>query len=123
VSIAVTHQIRASNMTPDAARWPQAHTWWEQTFGRLNDKGRDDLVVDDMLGLVDIVKKQVEGLNALFQPTLDESPIGSFYNARDDIERENTLRASRIAVDVERDPHLQEGLLSSPLAPQEFACR
>ena len=76
-----------------------------------------------MLGLVDIVNKQVEGLNTLLQPAFDEGPIGSFHNARDDIEREDALRPSRIAVDVERDPHVQEGLLSSPLASQEFARR
>src|SRR6185295_2476493 len=76
---------------------------------------------DDMLGLVDIVDKQVEGLNTLLQPTLDEGPIAGFYDARDHVEREDALRPSRIAVDVERDPHVQEGLLSSPLALQEFA--
>ncbi len=110
-------------MTPDATPWPQAHTWWQQTFGRLDEKGRDNPVVDDMLGLVDIVNKQVEGLNALLQPTFDEGPIAGFHDARDDVEREDALRPSRITVDVERDPHVQEGLLSRPLAPQEFAGR
>src|SRR5215813_9673830 len=110
-------------MAPDATRWPQAYTWWQQTFGRLDEKGRDNAVVDDMLGLIDIVNKQVEGLNALLQPTLDEGPIAGFHNAWDDIEREDALRPGRIAVDVERDSHVQEGLLSSSLAPQEFARR
>src|SRR5262244_415202 len=110
-------------MAPDATRWPQAHTGWQQTFGRLDEKGRDNAVVDDMLGLIEIVNKQVEGLNTLLQPTLDAGPIAGFHNARDDIEREDALRPSRIAVDVERDPHVQEGLLSRPLALQEFTRR
>ena len=84
-------------MAPDTTRWPQAGTGWEQTFGRLDEKGRDNAVVDDMLGLVDIVNKQVEGLNALLQSTLDEGPIAGFHNARDDIEREDALRPGRAA--------------------------
>src|SRR5262249_43535602 len=75
------------------------------------------------LVLVNIVNKQVEGLNTLLQATLDEGPIAGFHNARDNVEREDALCASRIAVNVERDPHLQESLLRRPLAPQEFAGR
>src|SRR5215475_8313713 len=123
LSVAVTHQISARNMAPDAAWRPQAHTGLEKTFGRLDEKGGDNAVVDDVLGLVDIINEEIEGLNALLQPTLNERPIARFHNARDDIEREDALRPSRITVDVERDPHLQKGMLSSPLAPQEFTCR
>src|SRR5438445_13633287 len=108
-------------MAPDATRWPQAGTGWEQTFGRLDEKGRDNAVVDDMLGLVDIVNKQVEGLNALLQPTLDEGPIAGLHNARDDSEREDALCPGRIAVELGREPHDQQGLRSSPVARQESA--
>src|SRR5262249_56362855 len=67
--------------------------------------------------------KGVGGWKGVFNPAREGAQIVGSHKAGDDMKRKDALRPSRIAVDVERDPHVQEGLLTPPLAPQEFARR
>src|SRR5262245_18242652 len=110
-------------MAPDAPWWPQAHTRLQQTFGRLDDRGGDNAIVENVLLLIHISNKEVEGLDALLQSTLDEGPVGGFHNTRNDIKGKDALRPSFIAIHIEGDPHVEESLLGSPLAMQEFSLR
>src|SRR5262245_3047051 len=108
-------------MAPDAPWRPQAYTRPQQTFCRLDDKGGDDAIFEDMLLLIHIVNEEIESLNALLQATLDDSPVGGFHNTWNDIKGKDPFRPSFVAIHVEGDPHVEEGLLGSPLAVQEFS--
>src|SRR5207245_10038181 len=80
--ITATHEIRSSNIAPEATWWLKAHTRPQQTFCRMDEKRWDNAVFDNVLLLIHIINEQVERLNALLQSTLDEGPVGSFHNAR-----------------------------------------
>src|SRR5262249_21336906 len=108
------------DMAPDTPWRPQADTRLQQTFCRLDDKGGDDAIFEDMLLLIHIINEQIEGLNTLLQATLDDGPVGGFHNPWNNIERKNPLCPSFVAIHVESDPHVEEGLLGSPLAMQQF---
>ena len=57
----------------------------------------------------------------LLEPRFDGPPFARLDDPRHDVERPDLLRARLVAVDVERDPHLQQRLIGGPLPPDEFA--
>ena len=56
-----------------------------------------------------------------FRPALDAVPLGGRDDARDEVEREDPLGAGAVAVDVERDAHVQERALGRLLPAQQLA--
>ena len=71
---------------------------------------RHDPVVEDLLVVVDVVDEEVERLDALPQPRLDQPPLAGRDQARDQVERKDPLSPlRRVGVDGEGDPLVQEG--------------
>ena len=56
-----------------------------------------------------------------FRPCSIQAPLGGRHDAGDQIEGEDPLRAGAVAVDVERDPHVQERALGGLLPAQQLA--
>ena len=65
--------------------------------------------------MINIVDEQVECFNPLLQSAFDHIPFGRFNNPWNDVERENTLCACIVSVDVERDAHVQQCPLGGAL--------
>jgi len=58
--------------------------------------------------VVDVVQEHVQRANALAQPGLELAPLFRRDDARDDVERDQPLGASRLAVDGEGDADAPE---------------
>ena len=86
-----------------------------------DDLGGDDAVLDDLLLVVDVVDEEVQRVDALLEAPLDPVPLGRRHDARDEIEGKDPLGAGAVAVDVERDPHVQERALGRLLPAQQLA--
>jgi len=71
-------------------------------------RGRDHLVLEDLLLMVEIVQEQVEGRDPLDQARLEALPLGGRDDPRDQVEREDAFRALRVVVDGEGDAPPQE---------------
>ena len=80
---------------------------------------RDDLLLEDALLVVNVVQEKVQRADALGQAALQEVPFVRRDDARDQVERENLLRALAVAVDGERDALREERLIGEhPFAPE-----
>ncbi len=73
--------------------------------------------------MVNIVDEQVERFHALLQARFEHPPFVARHDARDDVERENLLRAFLVAIDAEGDALLVQQLLRRFLASPEFLGR
>jgi hypothetical protein len=71
--------------------------------------------------VIDVIDEKVEGVNALLEPLFNPVPLRSFYNAWNDVKREYFLGGRAVAVNVKRDPALQQQTLGGLLAKQELA--
>src|SRR5262249_29126451 len=108
-------------MAPDTAGGMQSDAGRQEVLCRPDEILRHYAVFDDFLRVIDIVDKAIEGLDALLQPALDVSPIGGLDEARNDIEREDAFGPGRLAIDVEGDTQMQQGLFRRSLALQDLA--
>ena len=75
---------------------------------RQDVKFRDDAVLDDFLFVINVVQEQVQRRDALGQAAFQKFPFRGGDDARQQVERENFLRALGVAIDVERDALPQE---------------
>ena len=74
----------------------------------VDQRARDDPVAQDATLAVDVEQEVVERADALSDAARDARPIGGGDDARDQVEREDALRAARVGVDREGDAALQE---------------
>ena len=85
-------------------------------LGRANDLQRDHSLLHDSLIVVDVVQKEIQRAQALFQPPLEQAPLVSRDDARHKIERHDALGALIAAVNREGDSLVEVGLFrQSPL--------
>ena len=110
-------------MAPDAARRFPANALLAIGFRRENDLARHDAVVEDPLLVVKIVDEQVQRVNALLKPLLQPEPLSRRDNAWHDVEREDLLHSSLLAIHIERDPHLHQHPLGGRLSPRKLPRR
>jgi len=73
--------------------------------------------------VIDVVDEQVQRVNALLQAALDRAPLGRGDNPRNEVEREDALRAFVRAVDVERDAHGEQRTFGRSLATLDLTGR
>ena len=78
-------QVSARHMTPDAARWFEAHALLSERLRREDDFTRQDFVFDYALVVVEIVDEKIQGLDPLFQSFFNATPFGGGDNPRDQI--------------------------------------
>jgi hypothetical protein len=121
LTVAVPHQIRPGDVAPAALGRVQPDALGPEAGGRRDDLSGDDAVLDDLLFVVDVIDKEVERGDPLAQPALDDLPLRSGHDARQQIEREDALGAGAVAVDVEGDAHVEQCALGRTLALQELA--
>src|SRR6185295_5985373 len=77
--------------------------------------GRDLPVADDVLPVVDVLEKRVEGRNPLAEAALEGVPLLVRNHPRDEVEGKDALRPLGLAVHGERDSLVEE--LDVRLAP------
>jgi hypothetical protein len=121
LSVAVADEIRAGDVTPDAARRLQPDTLLAEADGRFQNLGRHDAVLDDPLVVIHVVDEEIQRVDALLQAALDVAPLRCGDDTRNEIERKDALGAGAIAIDVERDPHVQQRAFGGPLPPEQLS--
>ena len=72
---------------------------------------RNDSVLENPPRSVDIGEEEVERLQPLPQPALDQVPVGSVEKPRQEVDGDDPLLRAFLAVDRKRDPLVQEGTL------------
>jgi hypothetical protein len=84
--------------------------------GRYDELARHDPVGHDAARVVDVVDEEVQRTRALGEPLLDRRPLGRGDDPRYEVEREDLLGPRVVAVDAERDAHVQHRALGGSLA-------
>ncbi len=100
------HQIGSRDVAPDSARRVDALALGAVKRGGMNYLFRDNLVFQDLLVVVDVVDKGVEGVDALLEAAFDPFPFLGPHDPRNQVKGENALGSRRVAIHVEGDPEL-----------------
>ena len=108
-------------MAPDSVGRVYAHAGRKKTLSRLDDFARDDAVPHDLLVVVDVVQKKVQGENALLEADFDMVPFIGLDDPGHHVEGEDLFRALFVTINRERDAEIVERLLGLLLPPEEFA--
>ena len=83
-------------------------------------RGRDDLVLEDLLPVVEVVEEQVERGDPLDEARLEPRPLPRRDYAGDQVKGEDALGALRVVVDGERHSPPQEGEVDRGPPPLEL---
>jgi len=114
-ALVVTDEICATNMHIDITRHVNAHDFPSEIFCPENVRRWDDAVFKDFLLMVNILQKQIEGNNPLFEPPFEKVPFRGRNDSRNKIKGHDALGSKVIAVNGEGDscPHERQvnGLL------------
>ena len=71
--------------------------------------------------MIHVVDEEVQRADPLLEALFDPVPFGRRHDPRYEIEGKDALSAGDVAVDVERNSHMQEDALGRLLPPQELA--
>ncbi len=82
--------------------------------------GRHDAIGDNFLVVIDVVDKQIQRFDSLFETTLDRLPIIGLDDPRYDIKRKNPLGPLVATVNGKGNPHLQQCRLRSLLPTMQI---
>ena len=121
LSVAIADQIGSDHMAPHTAGWFQSAALFEIARSREQQLRRHDTVFDDPLIVVDVINEKVQRGDALLQPAFDHRELGPIDDARHDIERPNFFGPRRVAIDGERDAHVQQSQVRRLLPPDQLA--
>src|SRR5438105_4135353 len=102
-------------MDADAARRADSAQVGAVAGGPLDELGEHRLLGQNFLLAVDIVEKGPERAQALLEAALEPAPVVLGDEARQQAERKDLFGAARVAVDRERDPLLEQGVLGQGL--------
>ena len=70
-------------MDVDIFRHIETHELRPKMDGAANDLGRNDAIFDDLLLVINVMQKQVQGRDALAETAFDVFPFGAGNDARD----------------------------------------
>ena len=90
---------------------------------RLHRLSINGAVIDDVLGMVDVVEEEIQRRDALDETGLDMGPLGAGNDPGHQVERKNPPGPLIIAIHREGDPLLQEGGIRPELLRGEFLRR
>ncbi len=110
-------------MNVDAPRHVEVHELPAEVLRAEDQSRRHDPILQDFLAVIDVVEEQVERMEALDEPGLDAAPLGVGDDPRDEIEREDPLRALGVVVNGEGDAAAQEGGIDRRPSLVEFRSR
>ena len=123
LAVAVAHQVGPGDVAPHPPRRIQAVALFPVGDRRKNHFAGDHVVPQDLLVVVDVVDKRVQGMHPLLETPLDAVPFSGGHDTRDQVEREDPVRPGRVAIDVEGDAHLEQHPLGRALVAQQLAVR
>ena len=109
LTLVVADDVGAADVDVDVARHLDVHELPAEMLRRHHVMGGDGAVLDDVLFVIDVVEEEVERRDALDQAGFEVLPFTGGDDAWHEVERENALRALRVAIDVERHALAQEG--------------
>ena len=104
----VPDQVRPADVDVHVPRHVDAEHLPAEHLRPVDQLGRDHLLLEDPLAVVDVLAEQVQGRDPLGQPPLDDVPLVGRDDPRDQVEREDLLHPRPVLVDVERDPLVAE---------------
>ena len=119
-AVSVAHEVGAGDVAPDAARGVEAGALAAVPLRALHHVGRHHAVGHDAAVVIDVVDEVVQGGDALLQAALDLVPRAPGDDAGHNVEGEDAFGAVSVVVDVERDPHSQEGARGRLLTAQQL---
>jgi len=119
VAVSPAHEIAPVDVAPDPSRRVEPSTSGQIRSGALDDFHGNDPVVDDFPVVIDVVDEQVHRAHALGEATLELGPLPGVNDPGNEVERENLLGSTLVAVNAERDAHVQERPLCGALPPYE----
>lgn len=90
-------------MAKDASGRDDSLALREIAFGGEDEIGWHDAVANDCSLGIDILEESVERIDSLRETLREDGPVGSRYDTRDGVEREDLLFESAIFVDAETD--------------------
>jgi hypothetical protein len=103
-SIGVANEVAATDVGPDAARRIDADALAAEVRGSGDQLGGDHSGADRPLLVVDVVDEQVEGVEPLDEPGLDQVPLLGRHDPGDDVEGPRPVHPGTPLVDGEGDP-------------------
>ncbi len=104
----IAHQIDPADMRMNSARHPYADHLAPEMRARIDERPRNPLVLEDHLLAVHVHQEEIQRHHALRKPAIDSLPFRMRDNARDQVERKQTLGSLPVAVYRERDSLDQE---------------
>ena len=107
--LGVAHQVDAGDVGMDAARNFKPNHLAPEMLAGIDQLARNLAVLENALLAVDVLQEKVQRHHALRQPALDAVPFRTRQDAGNQVEGEQSLGASAVAIDGEGDPLHQEG--------------
>ncbi len=102
-AVRVADQVDAGDVDVDVVRDVQPDAVAPVSGGAEDEFGGNDAVLEDQAIVVDVVNKEVERPDTLFEPAFDPVPFGGGDQPGDGVEGDDALDALLAAVDRERD--------------------
>ena len=110
IAFVIANEVGAADVNVNILGHIEVHELAAKMFSRENVVRRDDAILEDLLLVIKIVQEKIQCRDALRQAAFQHLPLFVWDDARQQIERENLLRARRVAIDIERHalPHERE---------------
>ena len=101
--VAPTDQIASANVNVSIRRHIDSPELRAVVLRLLDVETRNHLILQDLLIVINIVQKQIQGDDALRESSLQVFPLARRHHPRDRIKRENPLGPLVVVIHVERD--------------------
>src|SRR5438874_3994249 len=109
IAVAITHQIGAANVDVNVLRDAEVHELRPE-MSRLPDVILGNhAIAQNRLAVIDVVQKEIERGDSLFQTAFDFLPFPGGDNSWNQIERKNALGSLGIAINSESHALAQKG--------------
>lgn len=118
--LVITNEIRSADMNVDVFGRTEIHHLLPEVFSRHDDLPGNDPVLDDLLVVVDVVKKEVQGGDSLDQPFLQRGPFAGGNDSWNHVEGEDLFGALFVPVNSEGDALIEESQVDRLLPSLEF---
>ena len=106
-----THDVGTAERDIDTVRHLEALHLDAVLRAAAHQVGRHDSIAEDARRPVDVREEAVQRLQPLPEPALNQIPVGCIDQPRQEVDRDDPLLRTFLAVDREGDPFVQEGPL------------
>ena len=77
-----------------------------ECFRTLDQFFRNGSIFDDFAVVIDIIDKQIQGVDSLLQPAFNGLPFIGIDDAGEQVEGPDFFGTGFVTIDVERNPHI-----------------